>query len=97
MSRPRKGESPAEFAAREVRKVHRPSWTRWIAFVAALSWVGAVWFAWTTRDAWPRDGFLQASAACGGLGLALCRGGDRLIAGLALLGAVLLWLKLNGM
>ena len=93
--RPKPGESPADLAAREVRRAHAPAKTRWIALLAAVAWGGAVWFAWAGRF----DMADRLTLAAGGLGvaaLAVCRGWERLAGLIAAVGAGLLWLKVHG-
>ena len=95
MSRPRRNESPADFAARTVRREHAPAKTRWIAVLAACAWAAAVWFGREGR-ADLRDRLTLAAAGLGAAALLVCRGWERLAGFLALLGAGLLWLKAHG-
>ena len=93
--RPEPNESPADFAAREVRRAHAPATTRWVALLAAVAWGGAVWFAWRGQFDLA-DRMTLAAFGLGAAALAVCRGWERLVGFVAALGAGLLWLKLHG-
>ena len=94
--KPNRGESPAEFVAREVRREHRPPRRRWLAVVAAAGWGAATWFAWTTGNPWPRDWLMLGTLGAGAAGAVVCRGFDRLVCLLAAVGTGLLAAKLAG-
>ena len=93
--RPKPNESPADFAAREVRRAHAPAKTRWVALLAAAAWGGAVWFA-RNRQFDMADRLILAAFGLGTAALAFCRGWEKVVGLIAAVGAGLLWFKVHG-
>ena len=93
MSRPRRGESPAEFVAREVRREHRPdrAWPPVLGGLFAAAAL-ALWFGPEGPAELRRLApFLWwAGIACAALGAAICRGLPRWMSGLLLAACLLL-------
>ncbi len=100
MSRPRRGESPAQFVAREVRREHRPprSWPPvlggLLAAAALLLWFGPEGAADLRRFAPMLRRFAPmlwwAGIAFAALGVVLCRGLPRWMSGFLLAACLLL-------
>jgi len=79
----KRGESPAEFAAREVRREHRPprSWPPALGGLLVIGSLG-LWAAGVELPDWgerARIGAFWAGIAVAALGLLICRGWERLM------------------